>query len=379
MVDNLLFPEFGDLLYQCEVIDDEELELIEGKPTKKGQIRELIKILKGKQGENVFKDFCQVLRDCPADYSFVADDLENTEIKDSDEDLVDGGDQSYKDKVEELMKQLWTQTQTMVDMQQQHRVELEELKQQLGTKFNAINQSSFGVVGSPKGLSSVGLGQPDAVDGSQFMKKYVAEFMKRPSDDAGFSWNRVMGRFRPRSLEEIENIACRVGIDVMQFFLHAAGHNLTLQPTDQYTEAMRQMTKLVLDEHGDKLKQCVAEMDKDEMNGYLSIDRLADELFEDDKTVNWGRIVAWYSFWAQCVSSLPLPIDKLDECVEFYGKFVGFYVARRLHVWISREGGWSAFIEYYRQRGALQSRQITLLMLFDCVVREVLYQYPCRP
>lgn len=330
LVDNLLFSEIADHLFQCDVINDEELELIDGKPTKKGQVRELLRILKGKHGENVFRDFCQVLRDCPADYSYIANDLENTEVEDDDEDLVDGGEQSYKDKVEELMKQLWAQTQTMVDMQKQHRLELEELRQQFSTV--ALEES-------PRRIS-VRSTQPDTVDGSQFVQKYVAEFMKRPSDDAGFSWNRLMGRFRPRSLEEIENIACRVGIDVMQFFLHAAGHNISLQPTDQYTEAMRQMTKLVVDAHGDKLKQCVAEMDKVEMDGYLAIDRLADELFEDDKTVNWGRIVAWYAFWAQCVSSLPLLSDKLDECVEFYGKFVGFYVARRLHVWISREGGW---------------------------------------
>lgn len=334
MVDNLQFSEVRDYLYQDDLIDDEEVELIESKPTKKGQVRELIRILKGKHGENVFKNFCKVLRECPANYEYIADDLENTRIDDSDEDLVDGGEQSYKDKVDELMKQLWTQTQTMVDMQKEHRHEVEELRQQL----NAVSSGE-----SPKSMP-VGPGQPDAVDGGQFVQKYVAEFMKRPSDDTAFSWNRLMGRFHPRSLEEIENIACRVGIDVMQFFLRAAGHNLRLQPTDQYTEVMRQMTKLVLDEHGDTLKQCVAEMDKVEMDGYRAIDRLADELFEDDKTINWGRIVAWYAFWAQCVSSLPLLSDKLDECVEFYGKFVGFYVARRLHQWISREGGWVRII-----------------------------------
>lgn len=322
LVNNLQFNEIQDLLFQENILDDEEVELIEAKPSKKGRIRELLKILKEKEG--VFENFCQVLRICEADYSYIADELENTEIVDDDEDLVDGNDKSYKEKVDQLMTQVWDQTQIMSDMKKQHHMELTELQQRL----NAASQ-----------LQPLETHKPVEKDvaNNRFVTKYVTEFMQMSSNDR-FSPTDLINQFSQRS---VEDIACHLGIDVMHYCLKVAGYDVKLNPVDMYTSVMREMVKEVLEKYGEVLEKCVLELHTEELNGYFAIEPLADELFEDDKEVNWGRIVAWYAFWAKCVISFPkLHIAQLNEFISFYGKFIGFYLARRLQGWIRKQGGW---------------------------------------
>lgn len=360
LVDNLQFNEIQDLLFQENILDDEEVETIEGKATKKSRIRELLKILKGKQG--VFEKFCQVLRNCEAGYSYIADELKNTEIVDDDEDLVDGNDQSYKEKVDQLMTQVWDQTQIMSDLKKQHHMEVTELQRRL---------SAASQLQSPESHRPV---EKDVV-GTRFVEKYVAEFMQMPSNDR-FSPTDWINHFSQRS---VDDIACHLGIDIMHYCLRDAGYDVKLNPADMYTSVMREMVKEALEKYGKDLENCVLELHTEELNGYFAIESLADELFEDDKEVNWGRIVAWYAFWAKCVISFPkLHIAQLNEFINLYGKFIGFYLARRLQSWIKMQGGWASFVKWQANGRKIQ-RQRSAVINIAYVVQILLKHFPFQP
>uniref|UniRef100_A0A4X2KZ04 Bcl-2 Bcl-2 homology region 1-3 domain-containing protein n=1 Tax=Vombatus ursinus TaxID=29139 RepID=A0A4X2KZ04_VOMUR len=82
-------------------------------------------------------------------------------------------------------------------------------------------------------------------------------------------------------------------------------------------------------------------------------EQVVNELFRD--RVNWGRIVAFFSFGgALCVER----VDKeMEVLVGRITSWMATYLDDHLDPWISENGGWDTFAEPYENNAAAESRE----------------------
>lgn len=320
LVESLIFYEIKDRLYESCILSADEVQEIENVQPKcySAQIRRLITILEKNPKPGILHSFCEVLKD--REYSWIASAIENTVTSEvPDEDLVDSAESDKDEKSMKLMQQLLAEIQKISS--RVLNVEL-KLEQSLYPKNHAYEE---------------GLKLPHAVEGwdtvdsptsKRFVNKCIQEFMRKPR----------------KSFSTIEKVACRVGLEVTLSFSEVPLMEDISKCDDamvEYVMTMRRVVDRVAAEHADMLKECLDNLNMLEINGYRTIDLIADELFQDDTDVNWGRIICWFAFWGQFVKYLRVSeVEKPEHFVTFHGEFIGFYLAKRLHLWIAGAGGW---------------------------------------
>nr|AXS76517.1 Bcl-2 like 1 protein [Perna viridis] len=83
-----------------------------------------------------------------------------------------------------------------------------------------------------------------------------------------------------------------------------------------------------------------------EATAYPTFQRVVQELFIDGN-INWGRVVALFGFGGalsvECVQNgMPQLVDSIVD-------WVSVYLCDNLEPWITSNGGWQGFVEYYNQ------------------------------
>ena len=114
------------------------------------------------------------------------------------------------------------------------------------------------------------------------------------------------------------------------------------KPPNRHCKTMRRIVKELSDRHNMVFKGMVNRLKPTESNSFQTFVIVADEIF-DDGQVNWGRIVAVYTFAARlakfhkdnCTSKESSPTYQ-----EKIALFVGKYVASKLGQWVLDHGGW---------------------------------------
>lgn len=112
--------------------------------------------------------------------------------------------------------------------------------------------------------------------------------------------------------------------------------NETKKPVDRYCKTMRRTVKEMSDRHDYAFKGMVNKLNVNDVSAFPTFVSVADAIFEDGQ-INWGRVVAVYTFAARlalhCRSTSP-------DCDERIALYAGKYVASKLGRWILDNGGW---------------------------------------
>jgi len=121
LINNLEVVGLGDLLYEDDIISDEELELIRMPSlTTKGKVRQLLKILRNHKSNDVFVKFCSALRKSGEENEYMAEALEGADITGMEEVTIDEPDANAN----ELRNQIVRQSDMMMNMREQHQREV---------------------------------------------------------------------------------------------------------------------------------------------------------------------------------------------------------------------------------------------------------------
>jgi len=129
---------------------------------------------------------------------------------------------------------------------------------------------------------------------------------------------------------------------------------------NRYCKTLRRTVKELSDRHDLVFKGMVNRLKPDETSAFSTFVIVADEIF-DDGQVNWGRIVAVYTFAVRLAkyyveNNYNQDSKKLAHYEEKIALFVGKYVANKLGHWILDHGGWDAFVEYFPDHGELEDK-----------------------
>lgn len=343
LVENVIFYEIQDDLYGKKILEIDEVKEIQSLGSKGygPPIRRLIAILEKKSTPGLISSFCEVLED--RGYEWIARAIEDTDTSEvPDEDVVDSAKSRKDEKQMMLVRQIVAETQKRLveqmsaetrKMMVEQMAETQKISSRMSNVELKLEQSLY-----PKNhASKEPLKLPHAVEGwdvvdaptsKRFVNKCIEEFIRKPR----------------KRFSMIEEVACRLGLEVTLIFSDVSLNEDICTSDDAMLECvttMRQVVKRMTAEHADIIKECLDDLDMLEMNGYRTVDLIADVLFQDDMDVNWGRIICWFTFWGQFVKYLHVSkVEKPEAFVKFYGEFIGFYLAKRLHLWIAGAGGW---------------------------------------
>jgi len=317
LVRDVKFCVIQDYLYSRDILNIDQVQEIENVQPKydSAQIKRLITILERNPKPGLLCSFCEILK--LTGWSWIAEAIEQTNTSEvPEEDLVDSAEVQASEKSKILGQQISAEISSRLSI-----VEL-KLEQLLYTR----NQSSEGPLMLPDPVE--GWDMVDARTSKRFVNKCLQEFIRKPR----------------KSFSMIEKVACRLGLEVTLNFSKvpltgdiAKCDNAMVE----YVLTMRRVVKHMAAKHADILKECLDALDVLEINGYRTVDVIADALFQDDEDVNWGRIICWFTFWGQFVKYLHVSeVENSEKFVKFYGEFIGFYLAKRLHLWIAGAGGW---------------------------------------
>lgn len=115
-------------------------------------------------------------------------------------------------------------------------------------------------------------------------------------------------------------------------------------PVNQYAKTMRRTVDEISVKHEILFNSMVNKLNVDHDNGLQTFINVVEEMFRDG-FYNWGRIVTVYAFGARlaryCVEA------GMAESVQFIAEYVGSYVSDKLTPWISSQGGWEMFLQYF--------------------------------
>ena len=128
------------------------------------------------------------------------------------------------------------------------------------------------------------------------------------------------------------------------------------KPPNRHCKTMRRIVKELSDRHNMVFKGMVNRLKPTESNSFQTFVIVADEIF-DDGQVNWGRIVAVYTFAARLAkfhrdsstSNESSPTCNKGQITfeEKIALFVGKYVASKLGQWVADHGGWVSILRKF--------------------------------
>jgi hypothetical protein len=108
------------------------------------------------------------------------------------------------------------------------------------------------------------------------------------------------------------------------------------KPSNKYCKTMRRTVRELSNRHDIAFKGMVNKLKITETNAFPTFVSVVDEIFEDGQ-INWGRIVAVYTFAARLAQHCKESCPDCDERISLYA---GKYVANKLGRWILDNGGW---------------------------------------
>ncbi|XP_061164871.1 bcl-2-like protein 1 [Saccostrea echinata] len=149
-------------------------------------------------------------------------------------------------------------------------------------------------------------------------------------------------------MDKVRQMAEVIASDVIATF----EENSDRAPQNRYCKTMRRTVKEMSDRHNIAFKSMVQKLNVNDTNAFPTFVSVADEIFEDG-TINWGRIVAVYTFAARLAVHCKKYSPDSEERIALYA---GKYVASKLGKWILDNGGWDAFADYFPEQGATEDK-----------------------
>ena len=291
-------------------------------------MRRLIKILYKKQ--KGFKALIQALRD--GGVEFLADQILETDPNTVEApDDVDSAED--KQKYDQLQGQLWMQTQMIMKFKEdidklQEKVNKNEAENEvIKERFSELEQT----------MQEKGLTQDEVL---AYLKDYAGkkehpnrEAIESP-DGSDVDTRPPLKRLSmgdPTNLTEA--IARHLGVDVVRYM--ALGNEIPAS-NNRYAETMRRTVTQMTNNHEDMFNGFLKNVRLNDINGFATLSKIADELFRDGD-YNWGRVIALYAFGGYMATYTE---DKDGKLAELIGDFLGFYVSTHLSEWIDNHGGW---------------------------------------
>lgn len=136
------------------------------------------------------------------------------------------------------------------------------------------------------------------------------------------------------------------------------------KPPNKYCKTMRRTVRELSNRHDIAFKGMVNKLKISETNAFPTFVSVVDEIFEDGK-INWGRIVAVYTFAARLSQHCKDSCPDSDERISLYA---GKYVASKLGRWILDNGGWVRIkLLFYRREKSIPmlKRSLYLILKYD--------------
>jgi len=125
---------------------------------------------------------------------------------------------------------------------------------------------------------------------------------------------------------------------------------------NRYCETLRRKVKETSEQHHLLFKEMVNRFKVDEKStsSFSKFVVALDEIFYDGQ-INWGRIVAAYTFAFQLTKYyVEINYEPDAKALDHYNKnialFVGKYVANKLGHWVLDQGGWDSFVDFFTDK-----------------------------
>lgn len=331
LVGDLQPEDVKDHLYQEGILSEEHMEEISPARgiTPQESIRRMLKCVK--KHRRGFTVLCDALR---SDYPYLAEKLEKTvptQVQTPDD--VDSCD---SDKLKTLQQQLYIQVKMMVE----YRKELEDLQSKVKENETESDKLKMKYEEIEHVMTSAGLKGEEAVNILRGVLQKNKDGTDMP-DHFQLQMSEMGSTVDLPPANFTETVARTVGVDVVKY-MAIKGENSPPTP-NVYAETMRRLVTEITAKHGETFQDLMKDLYIDEINGFQTLQYVANELFHHDGKQNWGRIVVLYAFgsWVARDSYK----QGHGELAQAIGEFLGIYVARNLGTWIEENGGWvSIFI-----------------------------------
>ena len=168
--------------------------------------------------------------------------------------------------------------------------------------------------------------------------------------------------------EKVRQISEIIATDIIPTFTEQEDR----KPPNRYCKTMRRTVRELSDRHDIAFKGMVQKLNVNDTNAFPTFVSVVDEIFEDGQ-INWGRIVAVYTFAARLAVHCRKQSPDCDERIALYA---GKYVASKLGKWILDNGGWVRIELIYQsleQRAKIRLPELRMHQIsinLDIILRE---------
>lgn len=125
------------------------------------------------------------------------------------------------------------------------------------------------------------------------------------------------------------------------------------KPKNRYCKTMRRTVRELSDRHDILFQSMINRLQVDDTTLFVTFACVADEIFEDGQ-INWGRVVAVYTFAARLADSFIE--DQKPEAAKKIATYTGRYVGKKLGKWIIDNGGWDGFADFFPEQGQVEEK-----------------------
>lgn len=140
-----------------------------------------------------------------------------------------------------------------------------------------------------------------------------------------------------------------VAEDVVLFF----NRESEKKPKNRYCKTMRRTVKELSDRHDILFQSMITRLQVDDCSLFVTFAGVVDEIFEDGQ-INWGRVVAVYTFAARLADSFIK--DNKPDAARKIATYTGRYVGKKLGKWIIENGGWDGFADFFPEQGLVEDK-----------------------
>ncbi|XP_074649991.1 bcl-2-like protein 2 [Tubulanus polymorphus] len=121
----------------------------------------------------------------------------------------------------------------------------------------------------------------------------------------------------------------------------------------KYAKTLRRTVEEITRRHDILFVNMIDRFQINTETGEESFTAIADEMLSDGQ-VNWGRIVTVYALGAHFARYSAE--NGMPQYVGEIGHFLGEYANRKLLRWISENGGWEAFYEFFPDKSSVEDK-----------------------
>lgn len=169
-------------------------------------------------------------------------------------------------------------------------------------------------------------------------------------------------------MDKVRQMAEVIATDVIASFEESSK-----APQNRYCKTMRRTVKEMSDRHNIAFKSMVQKLNVNDTNAFSTFVSVADEIFEDG-TINWGRIVAVYTFASRLAAHCKKHSPDSEERIALYA---GKYVASKLGKWIHDNGGWVSF-QFHDKLRCFKHLDKPQGFIFFLILKNIFYMYASK-